>query len=136
MPNETLIDQLDTLRETYAQRQKAAAGLQTALKAVTNAQAKAQKALRDFSAQDAGVDVSDAQAAFAQTRLKEDAIDPLLPDLRRELKSLAALTGALKDATTALRSEPVDVVRLDKALTALQSFVGGRDRSEPREPSL
>ncbi len=55
------------------------------------------------------------------SRLKEEAMDPMLPDIRRELKSLAALTGALKDAASSLRSEPVDVVRLDKALAILDA---------------
>lgn len=122
MPDETLLGQLDILRETYVQQQKATAALQTAFKAVTDAQSKAQKALRDFSTQDIGIDVGGAQEAFAQTRLREDVIEPLLPDLRRELKSLATLTGALKDGATALRGEPVDVARLDKAITLLQTF--------------
>jgi hypothetical protein len=122
MPNETLISQLDSLRETYVQREKTAAGLQAAFKLTTNAHGKTQKALGDYGAQDATVDVRAAQAAFAALRLKEDAIDPLLPDLRREIKALAGVTSALKEATAALRSIPVDVVRLDKAATHLQSF--------------
>src|SRR5690348_14771803 len=122
MPNEALITELDQRRETYTQKQKAIATLQAAFKTVTNAHSKAQKALRDFSAQNIGIDVENAQAAFARTRLKEEAVDPLLPDLRRELKNLTTLTVALKDAATALRTEPVDVVRLDKALTARQSY--------------
>ena len=65
--------------------------------------------------------MADAQDVFAQLHLKEDTIDPLLPDLRRELKMLAVLVGALKEASVALRSEPVDVVRLDKALMHLPS---------------
>ncbi len=122
MPNEALINELDQRRETYAQKAKAAATLQAAFKTVTNTHNKAQKALRDFSAQNTGIDVENAQQAFARTRLKEEAIDPLLPDLRRDLKSLTTLTAALKDAATALRTEPVDVVRLDKAVTALQTY--------------
>lgn len=121
MPNETLISQVDTLRETYAQKQRAAATLQTTLKAVTDAHGKAQRVLRDFPAQGVGIDVNGTQQAFAQTRLREEAIDPLLPDLRRNIKSLAALTGALKDTAAALRAEPVDVVRLDKALATLKA---------------
>jgi hypothetical protein len=122
MPNEALTTELDQRRETYTQKQKAAATLQAAFKTVTNTHSKAQKALRDFSAQNTGIDVENAQAAFARTRLKEEAIDPLLPDLRRDLKSLTVLTAALKDAATALRTEPVDVVRLDKAVAALQTY--------------
>ncbi len=119
MPDETLTDRLDALRDLYLQRQRAGATLQASFKAVTNAHSKAQKSLRDFASQNAGLDVGAAQAAFAQTRLKEEAVDPLLPDLRRDFKSLAVLTGALRDAGAALRTEPVDVVRLAKANTLL-----------------
>lgn len=129
MPNQTLLDQLDTLRDTYTQKQKAIVSLQTAFKAVTNAHTKAQKALRDLSTQDVGITIDSAQEMFAQTRLKEAAIDPVTPDLRRELKSLTTFTGALRDAASALSSEPVDVVRLDKAITSLQ----GAKQSDIRE---
>jgi hypothetical protein len=119
MANETLSKQLDDRRESYIQRQKAASSLQAAFKLTTNAHGKAQKALRDYHEQDATVNVQSAQESFTQLRLKEEAIDPLLPDLRREIKNLTTLTGALKEAATALCSAPVDVVRLDKALTTL-----------------
>jgi len=39
------------------------------------------------------------------------------------LKALTAITGALKEGAAALRSDPVDVVRLDKAIAALQPVV-------------
>src|SRR5437764_1518853 len=97
MPNETLITQLDALRDSYTQQQKAATALQGALKGVVNAHSKAQRALRDLSAQNSGISaniVSSAQETFAASRLKEEAVDPLLPDIRRELKSLSILTGA------------------------------------------
>ncbi len=122
MSNETLINQLNQLREIYIQQQKAAATLQTTLKNITTAQSKTQKAFLDYIAQNAGVDVHPVQETFASLRLKEMVVDPLLPDLRRELKMLTALTGALKDAVAALRSEPVDVVRLDKAIIILQGM--------------
>lgn len=121
MPNETLIGQLDALRDTYLQRNKATTTLLSTLKGVADAHAKAQRILRDFSAQNPGLDIARTQEAFTETRLKEEAIDPLLPELRRKLKELASLTGALKDASQALRSEPVDVVRLDRALALLQA---------------
>lgn len=122
MPNESLLTRLDGLRDTYTQQQKAAASLQAVLASVASAHGKAQKALRDFSAQDPAVDVTSAQEAFAQAGVKETAVDPLLPELRREVKRLATLTGALKDAASALRSEPADIVRLDKAITVLQGY--------------
>ncbi|MDQ2806482.1 MAG: hypothetical protein M3Z04_06135 [Chloroflexota bacterium] len=122
MANEDLIGQLNGLREQYAGRQRAATGLQGALKGVLAAHSKAQKSLREVEAQAVGLDVGATQQALADGRLREGAIDPLLPDLRREVKSLTLLTGALKEAATALGTEPVDVVRLDKARTVLQNY--------------
>lgn len=121
IPNETLIQSLDTLREIYTQQQKAAATLQTTFKAFTDSQSKIRKALTDYSTQNTGADVQSAQETFTGLRLKEETIDPLLPTLRRETKTLTALTTALKDASAALRIEPVDVGRLDKANTILQN---------------
>jgi len=120
MPNEPLLLQLTQLGEAYALRQKRANAVQTIFKLVANSQVKATKALREYAEHDTTVDVHGAQEAFARVRIKEEAIDPLTPDLRREVKSLATLVAALKDCATAMRSEPVDVVRLDKALAALQ----------------
>ncbi|MBL8155554.1 MAG: hypothetical protein JNM70_15330 [Anaerolineae bacterium] len=121
MPNETLIRHLDSLREQYTQQQKRAVGLQSALKAFPAAQYKAQRALQDYSEQNAGVSVTSAQSLLDGLRLKEEAIDPMMPELRREAKMLATLTGALKDAVAALLTEPADVVKLDKAIGALQA---------------
>lgn len=121
MPNETLIRHLDSLREHYTQQQKRAVALQSALKAFPAAQYKAQRALQDYGEQNVGVSITAAQSLLDGLRLKEEAIDPLMPDLRRETKMLATLTAALKDATAALLTEPVDVVRLDKASAALQA---------------
>ncbi len=122
MPNETLIQQLETLRDSCIRQQKAASSLQASLKTVTNVQNRVQKALSDYREQNSGADVNNAQRVFTEARLKEEAVDPLLPDLRRELKMLTTLIGALREAAVALRSEPVDVVRLDKAIAALQNL--------------
>lgn len=118
MPNENLITQLDRLRDAYIQQQKAITSVQAAFKATTDAQNKILKALKDYNA---AVDISVAQNAFAQSRLKEEVIDPLLPDLRRELKTLTTVIGALKDSSVALRSEPVDVIKLDKGVSLLRA---------------
>lgn len=120
--NETLLAQLDDLRDSYIQRRKAAATLLAAFKATTDAQSKVVRGLRDYAAQNTRIlpeKLGQTQAAFGASRLKEDAIDPLVPDLRREIKSVTTLTNALRDAATALRSEPTDVVRLDRARAAL-----------------
>jgi hypothetical protein len=118
MPNESLITQLDVLRETYLQQQKTIAAVQSAFKANTDAQNKTLKALKEYNA---AVDISTAQNAFAQLRLKEEVIDPLLPDLRRELKVVTTVIGAMKDVSLALQGEPVDVIKLDKGIALLRT---------------
>ena len=118
MPNETLITQLDSLRDAYIQQQKAITAVQAAFKANTDAQNKMLKAFKDYNA---AVDISVAQNAFSQSRLKEEAIDPLVPDLRRELKTVTTVIGALKDSSVALRGEPVDVIKLDKGVSLLRA---------------
>jgi hypothetical protein len=118
MPNETLITQLDSLRDGYIQQQKAITAVQAAFKAHTDAQNKMLKALKDYNA---ALDISIAQNAFAQSRLKEEVIDPLVPDLRRELKTVTTVIGALKDSSVALRGEPVDVIKLDKGVSLLRA---------------
>lgn len=121
MANEILLNQLTQLTDAYSLRQKRANTVQSSLKLVTNTHNKTLKALRDYAEHDTTVDVQAALDAFTRVRVKEEAIDPLTPDLRREIKSLAALVAALKESANALRAEPVDVVRLDKALAALQA---------------
>jgi len=120
MANESLLLRLTQLVDSYALRQKRASAVQSTFKLVTDAHNKALKALRDYAEHDTTVDVQGAQAAFARVHVREEAIDPLASDLRREIKTLAALIAALKESATALRAEPVDVVRLDKALAVLQ----------------
>jgi hypothetical protein len=120
MPNEGLIGRVDALRDRYAGQQRATAALQTAFKAMTDAHGKTQRVLRDFATQQIGIGVEGAQQAFTGSRLREEVIDPLLPDLRRTAKGLGTLTGALREATAALRMDPIDVVRLDRALGVLQ----------------
>lgn len=122
MAYEVLTQQLDSLRETYTQQQKSVAALQAALKALPAAQTKAQRALQDYGTQNTGTDVERTQGLLNELRLKEEAIDPLMPDLRRETKQLASLVSALKDSLAALRSDPVDVVRLSKALATLDTL--------------
>lgn len=127
MPTDSLMSALEYLRDTYTARQRATNALLAALKGTTGTLTKASRALNDYAGQETGLDaarLSQAQAAFGALRLKEEAIDPLAPDLRRESKALAALTGALKDAQAALRGEVVDVVRLGRAHALLQTSKG------------
>ena len=124
MPNDVLIAQLDSLRETYNGRLRATNGLLAALKATTDAFGKTGRSLREYA--EVGASVADmdklanAREAFETQRIKDDAVDPLRPELRREVKSLGAMTTALRDAAVSLRGEIVDVVKLDGALPALQ----------------
>jgi hypothetical protein len=123
MTNDSLIATLEHLRDLYVQQQKAAVSLQTALKSATDALGKASKSLKEYSQQNRGIDeteLTSTQTAFDSLRLKDDFIDPVLPDLRREIKALARLVGGLKEASVVLKSEPIDVVRLDHACTALE----------------
>jgi hypothetical protein len=131
MPTEALLVALDRLREQYVQRQRATNSLQTALKGATNALNKAGRALRDYPEQGANGPsaLGRSREAFGALRLREEAVEPLMPELRRELKSLGALTTALKDTLAALRAESVDVVKLGHAYAALRA-------SKTQDPSL
>ncbi len=122
MPDAALIGALEELRESYGQRQKLTANLLAALKGLAGALGKAGKGLRDYAERGPGGDgAARAHEALASSRLRDEAVDPLLPGLRREAKLLAAQAAALKDAAAALRGESVDVVRLGHALAALQA---------------
>lgn len=123
MPGEALITSLDSLREVYIQRQRATNNLLAALKGTSDALGKAGRSLREYVEQSpvSSAAVAQSQESFGVLRLRDDAIDPVLPELRRELKQLAAITVALKDAQTAVRSDVVDVVKLGRAYTALQA---------------
>lgn len=126
MPNDALITQLNQLREAYAQQQKASNTLQSSLKAFNDGVNKIRKALSDDSLQETTLKLEALQSAFGTLRLKEEHVDPLVPDLRRDLKRLAKLTSALKDAVTALNTEPVDVIKLDKAVTTLEATINAQ----------
>ncbi len=120
MSDLALIEALEQLRERYAQRQKLAANLEAALKGAAGSLGKAQRTLRDYVERGQGIDgAPGALDALASSRLRDEAIDPLLPALRRETKLLTAQAAALKDAVAALRAETVDVVKLGRAQAAL-----------------
>ena len=122
MPDVALIVALEGLRDGYSQRQKAVNSLIAALKAATSSIGKAGRLIREYAPSSApSGSLTLAQQAFASLRLKDDAVDPLLPELRREAKALTTTVVALKDALVALRGETVDVVRLGKAYSSLDS---------------
>jgi len=127
MPSDALINDLEQLRETYTQRQRATNGLMTALKGATGAVGKANRSLRDYTDQAPSATngaLAQAKATLGTLRLKDDIVDPLLPELRREVKTVSSLASALKDALSALRAESVDVVRLGRAYQLLRGSAG------------
>jgi hypothetical protein len=121
MTNTALIEHLDATYAHYAQRQKTTAALQKIFKSVADSTAQAARILGEYDQFAQTLDVSRARAAFDGLTLRQEAIDPLTGDLRREIRMIAALTGALRDAAAALRLEPVDVARLDKAIAVLET---------------
>jgi hypothetical protein len=124
MPNDALTAALERLRDTYGQRQKATNSLLTALKGATGAIGKASRTLKEYADQSSATNpaaLTQSQQVFGALRLKEDAVDPLIPDLRREVKALTQVSTALKDALGSLRGEAVDVVKLGRAQAALQA---------------
>ena len=134
MPDTALIDALEQMRDTYSQRQKATNNLLSALKGTTGAIGKTTRSLKEYLDQAATLDggaVAEAQQAFGALRLKDEVVDPLLPDLRREVKTLASVTTALKDALAALRGESVDVVKLGHAHRALVATMQGARIQDP-----
>src|SRR4051812_14425157 len=105
MPNTSLIETLDQLRDSYSQRQRTTNALIAALKGTTGALTKASRALREYADQTSAT-LGDAQQSFVEgastAQLRETVIEPLSPELRREIKILGALQVALKDASVAL----------------------------------
>ncbi len=128
MPDDLLINTLEQLRDSYSQRQRATNGLMAALKGTTTALNKAGRALKEYTEQTPNADgaaLLQAQQVFASGSaalgLKDEVVDPLLPDLRREVKTLANLVTALRDGISALSADAVDVIRLGHAYQVLQS---------------
>lgn len=124
MPNDALLAAVEQLRDTYSQRQKVTNGLLATLKGVTGTLGKASRMLRDYGEQHPAAlpdGVAQAQQALTNYRLKDEVVDPLVPDLKREAKALGTQLAALKDAAVALRGDVVDVVRLGRAFGVLRS---------------
>jgi hypothetical protein len=124
MPSDVVIGDLIGLRDAAMQRLRAATSLMTALKGTSGALGKTSRLLNDYAAQkgdSASPALYGAREAFGTLRLRDEAIEPLVLDLRREVKMLTGLTTALKEALAALQGEAVDVVKLGRAYHALQS---------------
>ena len=125
MPDPTLIDSLESVRNGYAQRLKTANSLVAAFKTTSSAQGKLAKLLHDYAEQNpaAGPEkLSYTQQAVGNFRPKEDVSDVLLPDLRREIKTLTALNAALRGVVSALKSTNVEVGTLGHAYDSLRGL--------------
>src|SRR5258707_1024241 len=104
MPNEALITAVDSLRDQYSQRQKVTQNLLTALKGTPATLAKTARALHEYAEQGGSIDqnkLGQAQQTFEALRVKDDAVDPLTPDLKRETKWLASVLSVLRDIVSA-----------------------------------
>ena len=128
MPNDPLITELEQLRDTFSQRQRAANSLVGALKATTTSLGKASRALQEYAGQTSNADgdvLAQARQRLApgasSLGLKDEVVDPLMPELRREVKGLQDAITALKNVAAALRSDVVDVVQLEHAYRTLQA---------------
>jgi len=124
MPDNALIDSLETLRAAYAERQKLAGALTTQIKAAHSAAAKAAKTLNDLAGvyPDSPQSYQSSLQFIVDADLKRGVIDPLTPDLKADTKRFTNAAGALKALVAALRSDPYDVAALNKALDAVQKL--------------
>jgi hypothetical protein len=139
MPNDSLLGELEHLRDTYSQRQKTTNSLLTALKGTASTLGKANRTLNDYINQNNNLNSAtliQTQQIFSAQRLKDEAIDPLLPELRREAKALNSLVTALKDTLVALRGESVDVVKFGHAYSALSAAKAPDDQLTALLPAL
>jgi hypothetical protein len=116
-----LIARLDTLYNVYTQQLKNVNALTAALKNIIGVSSKLTRCLEDYAPVALNAEmITQAQQAVETNALKEQTSDILLPELRQQAKFLTATIGALKDARVALNNDPIDVVRLDRAVTVLQ----------------
>jgi hypothetical protein len=132
MSDETLLSEIEQLANSYSQRQKATGSAQAALKGVSAALAKAERALRTYADQSSAHDatlVEQSRATLAETQLKEQVVDRLMPELRREIKRQTVLAAALKGVLAALRAESIDVIKLSNSLKQIQG-------QKPTNPAL
>ena len=123
MPNQSLIEGLENLLETYTQRRRASDLLLRGLKASNDALNKTSRALNDYAAQNSHLDVQQleqVQQNFESIQFKDRVYDVVQLDLRRESKALADQIKAIRDAMSALQGDIVDLIKLDRAVQALK----------------
>lgn len=122
MPDTTLITQLDQLRDYYVQQQKTTNNLISGLKNASAAWNKLNRAMGEYAPIAVDADhLTQAQQALLQMPVKVAVEDVLIADLRQQYKALTHLIAALKESSTALQSDPVDVIKLDRGYAVLQN---------------
>ncbi len=137
MPDTTLTTQLDQLRDTYIQQQKTTNSLISSLKNASAAWNKLNRAIGDYAPIAVDTDhLAQAQQAFQQMPVKIAVEDVLIADLRQQNKALTHLITALKETSTALQSDPVDVIKLDHGYAVLRNFDLGPDLLAELEQEL
>lgn len=139
MPNDILIGQVEDMREQYNGRLRAANGLLASLKGTNGALTKATRLLREYpdsAPSIEGATLTMSREAFGSSHLKDEAIDPLLPELRRQSKALTSVVAALRDTASSLRGEIVDVVKLGPALTVVRAASASDPDLVPLVPPL
>src|SRR3954464_4052222 len=105
MQNSSLLTAVEDVQETYTQRLRTLKNLLGAFKNTSSALGKANRTLRDYVtlAPTTTETAETAQQTFASLRLKDEVLDPMSAELRRELKLTGDIDTALKDAANALR---------------------------------
>jgi hypothetical protein len=122
MPDETLLNSLQALRDEYAQRTKAAKKVLTVLKGKTSAFGKIQQALGEFEAVNNGADLSalgQVQDAFTAAQAP---IAGLTAGTGRDEKLFTKLVSALKGIQAALETTPVDINKLSQQYAVLKAL--------------
>ena len=122
MPHQILIEDLENLLAVYSQRRRTTDGLLRGLKGAHNALTKADRALADYLDQPSTLDqtqLDQTQQVMESIRFKDRVYDTVQLDLRRESKALSNQVKALRDASTALQGELVDLIKLDRAYESL-----------------
>jgi hypothetical protein len=139
MTNQSLIEKLEELLETYSQRRRSTDGLLRGLKGANNTLNKANRALSDYIEQNINLDVqklAETQQKVESIQFKDHVYDVLQIDLRRESKALANQVKSLRNAIAALQGDLVDLIKLDRAFQSFQASPLQDDNLQTLMPDL
>jgi hypothetical protein len=124
MPNQSLIERLEELLETYSQYRRSTDALLRGFKGANNTINKANRALNDYIEQNTNLDpqkLTMVQQKVESIQFKDDVSDVLQLDLRHESKALANQIKSLRDTIAALQGDLVDLIKLDRAFQSFQA---------------